>query len=296
MFRRLVPIIGFIVAGLWAGLGSSPVWAQVNIDQGKSAAEIFNGDCGTCHKSAKGLANGRNSGALAGFLREHYTSSAQQASSLAAYVLGAGGGPAPSGNLKPGTAGAEAKPGEAKPGEAKPAKRAALAARSRRAQPSCSHPPNRTPRLKPSLQTRLWHRGANRRPESANRARSRPAGERVRRRNLRRLHPSQRRWGRQKLRRQSQPRLRRPTRQLRRPRSRLCPQLPPFRAQCRNRVLRRALRATRPQALQLRKAAPPVTPPPHRARRRNAKARRPRTRRCRATIFQTKNRITKPGS
>ncbi len=120
MFRRLVPIIGLFAAGLWAGLGTSPAWAQVNIDQGKSPAEMFNGDCGTCHKSAKGLANGRNSGALAGFLREHYTSSAQQAASLAAYVLGAGGGPAPSGNLKPGTAAAEAKPGEAKPGEAKP--------------------------------------------------------------------------------------------------------------------------------------------------------------------------------
>ena len=117
MFRRLVPIIGLIAAGLWAGPGAGPAWAQVNIDQGKSPAEMFNGDCATCHKGAKGLANGRNSATLAGFLREHYTSSAQQAASLAAYVLGAGGGAAPSANLKPGIAGAEAKPGEAKPGE-----------------------------------------------------------------------------------------------------------------------------------------------------------------------------------
>jgi hypothetical protein len=119
VFRRLVPIIGLIAAGLWTGSGTSPAWAQVNIDQGKSPAEMFNGDCGTCHKSAKGLANGRNSGALAGFLREHYTSSAQQAASLAAFVLGAGAGagPASGANLKPGTAGAEAKPGEAKPGD-----------------------------------------------------------------------------------------------------------------------------------------------------------------------------------
>jgi hypothetical protein len=117
VFRRLVPIIGLVAAGLWIGTGTNPAWAQVNIDQGKSPTEMFNGDCGTCHKSAKGLANGRNSGALAGFLREHYTSSAQQAASLAAYVLGAGSGPAPSANLKPGTASAEPKPGEAKPGE-----------------------------------------------------------------------------------------------------------------------------------------------------------------------------------
>lgn len=120
MFRRLPPIVGLIAAGLWIGSGSNPAWAQVNIDQGKSPAEMFNGDCGTCHKSAKGLANGRNSGALAGFLREHYTSSAQQAASLAAFVLGAGSGPAPGANLKPGTAAAEPKPGEAKTGEAKP--------------------------------------------------------------------------------------------------------------------------------------------------------------------------------
>ena len=117
MFSRLVPIIGLVAAGLWTGSGASPAWAQVNIDQGKSPAEMFNGDCATCHKSAKGLANGRNSGALAGFLREHYTSSAQQAASLAAYVLGAGGGPASGANLKPGVAGAEPKTGEAKPGE-----------------------------------------------------------------------------------------------------------------------------------------------------------------------------------
>src|SRR5580692_12333900 len=119
VFRRLVPMIG-LVAVWGVVVAAGPARAQVNIDQGKSTAEIFSGDCGTCHKTAKGLANGRNAGALAGFLREHYTSSAQQAASLAAYVLGAGSGPAPSGNLKPGTAAAESKPGEAKPGDAKP--------------------------------------------------------------------------------------------------------------------------------------------------------------------------------
>ncbi len=117
VFRRLVPMIGLVA--VWGTVVAvAPAQAQVNIDQGKSTAEIFSGDCGTCHKTAKGLANGRNAGALAGFLREHYTSSAQQAASLAAYVLGAGSGPAPTANLKPGT-GADQKTGEAKPGEAK---------------------------------------------------------------------------------------------------------------------------------------------------------------------------------
>jgi hypothetical protein len=128
VFRRFVPMIGLLAA--WGiAVAAEPARAQVNIDQGKSPAEIFSGDCGTCHKTAKGLANGRNAGALAGFLREHYTSSGQQAASLAAYVLGAGSGPAPSAGLKPGTGGeqktGEAKPGDGKLGEAKPGEKTA---------------------------------------------------------------------------------------------------------------------------------------------------------------------------
>ena len=80
-----------LAAGLLAVFACVPVRAE-NLDQGKSGQKLFADTCVTCHKSAKGLANGRNSGALAGFLREHYTSSAQQAASLAAYVLGAGSG------------------------------------------------------------------------------------------------------------------------------------------------------------------------------------------------------------
>jgi hypothetical protein len=116
VFRRIVPVIGFF-AGFGVVLSAAPAWAQVNIDQGKSPAEMFSGDCATCHKSAKGLANGRNAGALTGFLREHYTSGPQQAAALAAYVLGAGSGPAPTANLKPGTAAGEAKSSDAKPGD-----------------------------------------------------------------------------------------------------------------------------------------------------------------------------------
>jgi hypothetical protein len=88
-FRHVVPAIGlFVVLAPLAAL------AQTNIDQGKSPAELFAGDCATCHKSARGLANGRGSSALAGFLVEHYTASRDQAAALAAYVLGAGGGQA----------------------------------------------------------------------------------------------------------------------------------------------------------------------------------------------------------
>ena len=89
MFRGVAPAIGLIV-----GLLPAMAQAQTNIDQGKSPAEIFANDCATCHKSARGLANGRGSSGLASFLVEHYTASKDQAAALAAYVMGAGGGEA----------------------------------------------------------------------------------------------------------------------------------------------------------------------------------------------------------
>ena len=89
MFRGVAPAIG-----LFIGLVPAMAQAQTNIDQGKSPADIFANDCATCHKSARGLANGRGSSGLASFLVEHYTASKDQAASLAAYVMGAGGGEA----------------------------------------------------------------------------------------------------------------------------------------------------------------------------------------------------------
>src|SRR5580658_1796678 len=95
VFGRLAPKIGLALA-LVLGLVPAIAQAQVNIDQGKPASEIFESDCATCHKTARGLANGKNSLMLSGFLREHYTASRDQAAALAAYVLGAGGNaPAP---------------------------------------------------------------------------------------------------------------------------------------------------------------------------------------------------------
>jgi hypothetical protein len=89
VFRGVAPAIG-----LFVGLLPAVAQAQTNIDQGKSPAEIFATDCATCHKSARGLANGRGSSGLASFLVEHYTASKDQAAALAAYVMGAGGGEA----------------------------------------------------------------------------------------------------------------------------------------------------------------------------------------------------------
>jgi hypothetical protein len=123
LFRRSVPTIGFVAAMALAML-ATPARAQTNIDQGKSSAEIFASDCAVCHKTTRGLADGKNSLMLSGFLREHYTASRDQAAALAAYVLASGGnGPAPPGQ-KPGAARAtleEPKTGEPKTGDAKTA-------------------------------------------------------------------------------------------------------------------------------------------------------------------------------
>jgi hypothetical protein len=95
VFRRVVPVIGTVAAVALVTFPTLAV-AQVNIDQGKSAADIFSSVCTACHKTPRGLAAGKNSLMLSAFLREHYTASSDQASALAAYVLGAGGAePAP---------------------------------------------------------------------------------------------------------------------------------------------------------------------------------------------------------
>lgn len=115
MFRGFPAKIA-LLAGLMPAVLPVAAQAQVNIDAGKSSAEIYASDCATCHKSPRGLAAGKNSLMLSSFLREHYTASRDQASALAAYVLGAGGAE-PAAKPKPDVEHARAE--EAKPGEAK---------------------------------------------------------------------------------------------------------------------------------------------------------------------------------
>jgi hypothetical protein len=89
--RRFAAVIGAISAAAMAAISAGPVRGQTNIDQGKSASELFANYCVVCHKRTRGLANGRNSLTLSLFLREHYAASSQQAAALAAYVISAGG-------------------------------------------------------------------------------------------------------------------------------------------------------------------------------------------------------------
>ncbi|HEY0236263.1 MAG TPA: hypothetical protein VGC86_14590 [Afipia sp.] len=111
---------------------ANPAGAQ-NLEAGKSPSQIFSQTCSLCHKSSRGLLKTVPPGSLAGFLRQHYTTSTDMASMLSAYVLSNGASDTRPGgdNLTkqgkearsgtgPEPKRTEAKPSEAKPSEAKP--------------------------------------------------------------------------------------------------------------------------------------------------------------------------------
>src|SRR5471032_2381409 len=79
--------IGALAAGFAGGAG-----AQENLDQGKSAAQLFASDCAICHKTTAGLSRGRVLG-LDSFLREHYTASRESAAAIANYIQTTDKGP-----------------------------------------------------------------------------------------------------------------------------------------------------------------------------------------------------------
>jgi hypothetical protein len=169
VLRRVAPRISFVAAlALSLAALASAAHAQTNIDQGKSSAEIFANDCAACHKTTRGLAAGRNSLMLSGFLREHYTASRDQAAALAAYVLGAGGGSGPAPpppSQKPGTDRTRAaveEPKSGEPGTAEP-----RTPESKREPKTAARPTH--PSAKPEEETRpvTASRGHKQEPEPA---------------------------------------------------------------------------------------------------------------------------------
>ena len=62
--------------------------AQGNLDQGKTAAQLYASACATCHKSPQSVSKTNRFFGLESFLREHYTSSRESAAILAAYLKG----------------------------------------------------------------------------------------------------------------------------------------------------------------------------------------------------------------
>ena len=94
---------------------ADPAQAQ-NLEAGKSPSQIFAGTCTACHKGPRGLLKTVPAGSLQGFLRQHYTTSPEMASLLAAFLVSngaadtrfVGGQPKPAKDEK-----SEAKPGGA---------------------------------------------------------------------------------------------------------------------------------------------------------------------------------------
>jgi len=74
---------------LMGGFAAERARAQ-NLEAGKSPSQIFSGTCTACHKGARGLVRTIPPGSLPGFLRQHYTTSGDMASVLAAYLISNG--------------------------------------------------------------------------------------------------------------------------------------------------------------------------------------------------------------
>jgi hypothetical protein len=78
---RVWPVL-FWTLGLGGAL-VAPAAAQ-NLDAGKPPSQIFSEVCANCHRSVRDFKNGVSSY----FLREHYTTSSDMASTMAAYLAG----------------------------------------------------------------------------------------------------------------------------------------------------------------------------------------------------------------
>jgi hypothetical protein len=80
--------------GIWLAIGilalgfAGSAGAQENLDQGKTAAQLYASDCAICHKSPQGLAKAGGFFKLESFLREHYTASRESAAAIAGYLKG----------------------------------------------------------------------------------------------------------------------------------------------------------------------------------------------------------------
>jgi hypothetical protein len=76
---------------LIGGCAAVPAWGQAtNLEAGKSPSQIFAGTCTACHKSPRGLLRSVPAGSLQSFLRQHYTTSPDMATSLTGFLVSNG--------------------------------------------------------------------------------------------------------------------------------------------------------------------------------------------------------------
>jgi hypothetical protein len=97
---KFLPNAGFgrgllLLAAVGLPLGAGLVFGQVllpgpalaqNIDEGKSAQQLFAGSCVNCHRSPNNLGKGRMTPTLFLFLQDHYTTSKTEAWKLSSYL------------------------------------------------------------------------------------------------------------------------------------------------------------------------------------------------------------------
>jgi hypothetical protein len=100
MVSRANRVVGWII-GVAIAAAATSAQGQSNIDAGKSPAQIFSDTCNACHRSARELKQ-----TSAGFLREHYTTGAREAASMAAYLASVGSDPRAVQQRRPPTLGA----------------------------------------------------------------------------------------------------------------------------------------------------------------------------------------------
>jgi hypothetical protein len=91
---------GLLLLSAFCLFGGGAAQAQ-NIDEGKSAQQLYAATCAACHKNPSTLAKGRFRATLVPFLQDHYTTSMGEAWALAGYLTSVDAGPPRS--KKPGT-------------------------------------------------------------------------------------------------------------------------------------------------------------------------------------------------
>lgn len=79
--RGVVLAIGFLALCV-----ASLARAQGDLDQGKSAAQLYASACAACHKSPRSVSHTTWFFGLESFLSQHYTSNRESAAILAAYL------------------------------------------------------------------------------------------------------------------------------------------------------------------------------------------------------------------
>ena len=82
--------LSWLIAGSVTALLVGATAHAQNLDQGKSAQQLFANGCTACHRSPRGLAKGRIKLTLYMFLKQHYAAGSDEAWALADYLESAG--------------------------------------------------------------------------------------------------------------------------------------------------------------------------------------------------------------